>query len=82
MRARENVARQLINDLGIELAKPRPTASSRWAGRIAWHVRPGPALLVNDSIYTQVTPEKVHGILDECRRTFGAHATAGKEHAT
>jgi hypothetical protein len=35
--------------------------------------------LVNESIYTQVTPEKVHGILDECRRTFGVHATAGKE---
>jgi [NiFe] hydrogenase diaphorase moiety large subunit len=37
----------------------------------------GPALLVNDQIFTRVTPEKVHGILAQCRRTFGVHAVAG-----
>jgi len=42
----------------------------------------GPAMLVNDNIYTHVTPEKVHGILEECRRTFGVHALADKEHAS
>ena len=35
----------------------------------------GPALLVNERIFTRVTPEKVHGILAECRQMFGAHAT-------
>jgi [NiFe] hydrogenase diaphorase moiety large subunit len=41
----------------------------------------GPALLVNDRIFTRVTPEKVHGILEQCRQTFGMHAMDfGKEH--
>jgi len=31
-------------------------------------------LLVNERIYTQVTPETVHDILEECRRTFGVYA--------
>ena len=34
----------------------------------------GPALLVNDRVYTQVTPEQVHEIIDDCRKVFGAHA--------
>jgi hypothetical protein len=36
-------------------------------------------MLVNDKLYTRVTPEKVHEILEECRRTFGVHATERKE---
>ena len=40
----------------------------------------GPAMLVNDKVYTNLTAEKVHGILEECRGIFGVHATAGKEH--
>ena len=39
----------------------------------------GPALLVNDRIHTHVTPEKVHEILEECRRIFGVHAAEAKE---
>ena len=35
----------------------------------------GPAMLVNERIFTRVTPERVHGILAECRQMFGAHAT-------
>ena len=38
----------------------------------------GPALLVNDRVYTKVTPEQVHAIIDECKKTFGAHAALAK----
>ena len=31
----------------------------------------GPALLVNDRVFTRVTPEKVAEILDDCRTIFG-----------
>jgi hypothetical protein len=31
-------------------------------------------LLVNDSIYTRVTPDQVRQILEDCRKVFGAHA--------
>jgi NADH:ubiquinone oxidoreductase subunit E len=30
----------------------------------------GPAMLVNDQIYTGLTPEKVHGVLARCRQSF------------
>jgi len=32
----------------------------------------GPALLVNDRVYTRVTPDQVLDIIRECRRSFGA----------
>ena len=33
-------------------------------------------MLVNDRIFTRVTPEKVHGILEQCRRTFAGRSVA------
>ena len=45
-----------------------PTASSRSSGPTASGMcDQGPALLVNDQVFTAVTPEKVHEILEECR---------------
>ena len=34
-------------------------------------IHQGPAMLVNDQVFTHVTPEKVHDILEACRRSFG-----------
>jgi [NiFe] hydrogenase diaphorase moiety large subunit len=69
------VARQLENDLGIGFGDT--TADGRfsleWASCLGMCDQ-GPALLVNDRVYTKVTPEQVHAIIDECKRTFGAHA--------
>ncbi len=75
-----NVARQLENDLGIEFGETTPDGKFTlgWANCLGMCDQ-GPAMLVNEKIYTQVTPEKVHSILDECRSTFGVHATADKE---
>jgi NADH:ubiquinone oxidoreductase subunit E len=39
----------------------------------------GPALLVNDRVFTQVTPNEVHHIIEECRKVFGAHALQNQE---
>ncbi|MCX5772556.1 MAG: hypothetical protein NTZ09_20115 [Candidatus Hydrogenedentes bacterium] len=39
----------------------------------------GPALLVNDTIHARVTPEKVHEIVEECRKTFGIYAVEAAE---
>jgi NADH:ubiquinone oxidoreductase subunit E len=72
---KSRVARQLENDLGIRFGET--TADGRfsleWASCLGMCDQ-GPALLVNDRIYSQVTPEQVHAIIDECTRTFGAHA--------
>ena len=72
---KSRVARQLENDLGIRFGET--TADGRfsleWASCLGMCDQ-GPALLVNDRVYTKVTPEQVHAIIDECKSTFGAHA--------
>src|SRR5450759_601850 len=72
---KSRVARQLEKDLGIRFGET--TADGRfgleWASCLGMCDQ-GPALLVNDRVYTGVTPEQVHVIIDECKSTFGAHA--------
>ncbi len=69
------VARQLENDLGIRFGETSPDGrfGLEWASCLGMCDQ-GPALLVNDRVYTRVTPEQVHAIIDECKSTFGAHA--------
>jgi NADH:ubiquinone oxidoreductase subunit E len=76
MAGKENVARQLQNDLQIEFGQTTPDGKFTldWANCLGMCDQ-GPAMLVNERIFTRVTPEKVHGILAECRQMFGAHAT-------
>jgi NADH:ubiquinone oxidoreductase subunit E len=76
------VARQLENDLGIAFGQTTPDGrfSLAWASCLGMCDQ-GPALLVNDKVYTRVTPEQVHEIIDECKRTFGAHARQAAVHA-
>jgi [NiFe] hydrogenase diaphorase moiety large subunit len=74
MQDKDRVARQLETDLGIRFGET--TADGRftleWANCIGM-CDLGPALLVNDRVYTEVTPERVPQIIEECRRVFGAH---------
>jgi NADH:ubiquinone oxidoreductase subunit E len=82
MAGHEHVARQLENDLGIRFGESTPDGkfSLRWANCLGMCDQ-GPAMLVNDEVFTRVTPESVHAILEQCRSKFGVHATAGaKEH--
>jgi NADH:ubiquinone oxidoreductase subunit E len=69
------VARQLENELGISFGQT--TADGRfsldWASCLGMCDQ-GPALLVNDRVYTRVTPDQVHQIIEDCRKVFGAHA--------
>lgn len=69
------VARQLENELGIPFGRTTPDGrfSLEWASCLGLCDQ-GPALLVNDRVYARVTPEKVHQIIDDCRKVFGAHA--------
>ena len=76
MNGRDRVARQLENDLGIKFGETTSDHkfSLEWASCLGMCDQ-GPAMLVNDEVYTQITPQKVHQILEECRRTFASHAT-------
>jgi NADH:ubiquinone oxidoreductase subunit E len=80
MAGKDHVARQLQNDLQIDFGQTTADGkfSLGWANCLGMCDQ-GPALLVNQRIFTRVTPEKVHGILSECRQMFGAHATAAPQ---
>ena len=69
------VARQLENELGIAFGETTSDGrfSLEWASCLGMCDQ-GPALLVNDRVYTRVTPDQVHQIIEDCRRVFGAHA--------
>lgn len=80
MQGKSRVRRQLENDLGIPFGETTPDGkfTLEWANCMGMCDQ-GPALLVNDRVYTRVTPEKVHEILEDCRRVFGVHAKASHE---
>lgn len=69
------VARQLENELGITFGQTTSDGrfSLEWASCLGMCDQ-GPALLVNDRVYTRVTPDQVHRIIEDCRKVFGAHA--------
>lgn len=75
MRDKDRLARQLENDLGIPFGETTPDGrfTLEWANCIGMCDQ-GPALLVNDHVFTRVTPDKVHDILEGCRQAFGVHA--------
>ena len=75
MQGKNRIAQQLQNDLGIRFGETTPDGSFtlEWANCLGMCDQ-GPALLVNERIYTKVTPAKVHDILEECRSTFGVYA--------
>jgi NADH-quinone oxidoreductase E subunit len=76
------VARQLENDLGISFGQTTPDGkfTLQWTNCLGMCDQ-GPALLVNDVVYTRVTPTRVHEILDACIRSLGAFAHQAKQEA-
>lgn len=80
MAHKDRVARQLENDLGIKFGETTPDGkfTLEWANCIGMCDQ-GPAMLVNDKVFTKVTPEQVHQILEECRSVFGVHALSRQE---
>jgi NADH-quinone oxidoreductase E subunit len=72
---RDRIARQLENDLGIGFGQTTPDGmfTLEWANCMGMCDQ-GPALLVNERVYTHVTADSVHDILEECRSAFGLHA--------
>ena len=75
MQGKARVERQLENELGISFGETTPDGkfTLEWANCLGMCDQ-GPAMLINDRVYTRVTPEQVHEILEECRRSFGPFA--------
>ncbi|HUX07927.1 MAG TPA: NADH-quinone oxidoreductase subunit NuoE [Acidobacteriota bacterium] len=80
MQGKERVARQLENDLGINFGETTPDGkfTLEWANCLGMCDQ-GPAMLINDRVFTEVTPEKIHEILEECRGTFGIFSVENQE---
>ena len=71
MAGKDAVRRQLENDLGIKFGEVTPDGkfSLQWANCVGMCDQ-GPAVLVNEQVFTQVTPEKVHEIIQACERIY------------
>lgn len=69
LEGKEKVAEQLQRDLGIDFGETTSDQlfSLEWANCMGMCDQ-GPAMLVNETVYTQLTPEKVHAIVEEYRR--------------
>lgn len=75
MAENRRVARQLENDLGIAFGETTTDGkfTLEWTNCLGMCDQ-GPALMVNDTVYTRVTPTRVQEILEACHRLFGVHA--------
>ncbi len=69
MAGRDRVARQLENELGISFGETTHDGrfSLEWANCLGMCDQ-GPALLVNEQVFTSVTPEKIHDILAQFKK--------------
>lgn len=80
MKDKDKVAKQLENDLGINFGETSQDGmfTLEWANCLGM-CDVGPAMLVNDQVFTKVTPEKVHSILEGCRKALSAYTVQRKE---
>jgi [NiFe] hydrogenase diaphorase moiety large subunit len=75
---KEDVARQLERDLGIGFGETAADGSFtlEWANCMGMCDQ-GPAMLVNEEVYTRLTPDKVHEIVGDYRKQAAAVAAGG-----
>jgi [NiFe] hydrogenase diaphorase moiety large subunit len=80
MQGKARVARQLETDLGIGFGETTRDGkfTLEWAHCIGMCDQ-GPAMLINETVFTQVTPQLVHDILQVCRQSFGSFSFEGRE---
>ena len=73
MAGKDRVARQLENDLGIRFGQTTPDGmfTLEWTSCMGMCDQ-GPAMMVNDQVFTKVTAEKVHNIIEGCKQSFSA----------
>jgi len=76
MAGKEAVACQLENELGIKFGETTRDGlfTLEYTNCLGMCDR-GPAMLINEDIYTGVTPEAILDIIENYRSKFGAHVT-------
>ncbi len=70
LKDKDEVAQQLENSVGVKFGETTSDGefTLEWTNCIGLCDR-GPAMMINDKIYTQVRPENVHQILDEYKHS-------------
>ena len=78
MAGKDAVAQQLRNDLGVDFGETTPDGrfTLGWANCIGMCDQ-GPAMLINEQVFTQVTPEAVRSIIAACGKTLSGVAAKG-----
>ncbi len=71
MADKARIAKCLQEKLGVKFGETTPDGmfSLNWTNCIGMCDQ-GPALLVNEQVFTHVTPKKIKEILDGCRKTY------------
>lgn len=71
MANKAKIAKQLQDALGIKFGETTPDGkfSLEWTNCIGM-CDEAPALLVNEQVFTKVTPKKIKEILDGCKKTY------------
>ncbi|MFA7332132.1 MAG: NADH-quinone oxidoreductase subunit NuoE [Candidatus Delongbacteria bacterium] len=82
MRDKDRVARQLEQELGIKFGQT--TADGRFT--LEWTncmgmCDQGPALMVNKQIFTQISPQRAHEIIESCRRIYALYPERSEDTA-
>ncbi|MFD2113871.1 NAD(P)H-dependent oxidoreductase subunit E [Thiorhodococcus fuscus] len=69
MKGAKSVARQLRNDLGIRFGETTPDGmfTLEWTSCIGMNYQ-APAMMVNNEVFSNLTPPMVHRIIEECRQ--------------
>ena len=70
----ERLAIEQINAMGGVLGRQIKIIQEDGASDWPTFAEKSKKLLVNDRVYTKVTPDRVHAIVEDCRKVFGAHA--------
>ena len=80
MKGAKVIARQLENDLGIKFGETTPDGmfTLEWTNCIGMNYQ-APAMMVNNEIFSNLTPQRVHRIIEDCGEEFRSHRpTIGK----
>jgi len=79
MQGKDRIARQLETELGIRMGETTPDGlfTLEWANCLGMCDK-GPALLVNDHVFTGVTLDSIRAILEGCRRALSSFAVHEK----
>jgi [NiFe] hydrogenase diaphorase moiety large subunit len=74
MKGAKVIARQLDNDLGIEFGQTTADGmfSLEWTSCIGMNYQ-APAMMINNEVFSNLTPQRVHRILEDCTEGYRAH---------